>query len=93
MCFLQFLLSVISIHVLREEDDGSCISAKAVLYNFNPRPPRGGRPNHQSFGAYILLISIHVLREEDDVGGRVGQHPEKISIHVLREEDDSFPKN
>ena len=34
----------ISIHVLREEDDTEALSYVEVLYNFYPRPPRGGRP-------------------------------------------------
>ena len=37
-----------------------------VLSDFNPRPPRGGRPATAYHGYYKWLISIHVLREEDD---------------------------
>ena len=35
----------ISIHALREEGDKSRIRCSALQLNFNPRPPRGGRPD------------------------------------------------
>ena len=56
---------------------------------FNPRPPRGGRPDDPERNARHHRISIHVLREEDDIAllGEIGV--EIISIHVLREEDDN----
>ena len=34
----------ISIHVLREEDDGVDYGTPEQIQDFNPRPPRGGRP-------------------------------------------------
>ena len=34
--------------------------------NFNPRPPRGGRPEHISQVQPSDTISIHALREEGD---------------------------
>ena len=34
--------------------------------DFNPRPPRGGRPDLDDVGVPHIFISIHVLREEDD---------------------------
>ena len=34
--------------------------------HFNPRPPRGGRPDLTDLTAYALHISIHALREEGD---------------------------
>ena len=36
--------SLISIHALREEGDGPAIRPGHLLFNFYPRPPRGGRP-------------------------------------------------
>ena len=36
--------SVISIHAPREGGDISCAKWNAIFYYFNPRPPRGGRP-------------------------------------------------
>ena len=40
-CGRHFIL--ISIHVLREEDDRACPPTTTLPMNFNPRPPRGGR--------------------------------------------------
>ena len=61
----------ISIHVLREEDDTEALSYVEVLYNFYPRPPRGGRPGVAVKIPDTQNISIHVLREEDDALQRV----------------------
>ena len=36
------------------------------LYNFYPRPPRGGRPECVGTPCRALQISIHALREEGD---------------------------
>ena len=35
---------IISIHALREEGDFSPLDSLLVVFNFYPRPPRGGRP-------------------------------------------------
>ena len=40
----NILVIGISIHVLREEDDGSFVCVKKDACYFYPRPPRGGRP-------------------------------------------------
>ena len=40
-----------------------------ALWNFYPRPPRGGRLNNNVIGVVVCLISIHALREEGDFGG------------------------
>ena len=37
-------------------------------YDFNPRPPRGGRRRHTLPLSYRSAISIHALREEGDCG-------------------------
>ena len=80
---------MISIHVLREEDDarrGQCTPTSAY---FNPRPPRGGRRAGCYARHFVSCISIHVLREEDDYPLKVTLDlTPYISIHVLREEDD-----
>ena len=44
----------ISIHVPREGDDRSCGAGKSARTNFNPRPPRGGRPF--SLSLYLILV-------------------------------------
>ena len=41
--------SVISIHVLREEDDSTFRRMVLLREYFNPRPPRGGRPEVPAF--------------------------------------------
>ena len=41
---LYAFMEVISIHALREEGDGLPKNQPALLSNFYPRPPRGGRP-------------------------------------------------
>ena len=79
----------ISIHALREEGDPPLTPALAMVANFYPRPPRGGRPQGIRGSCVNFIISIHALREEGDVfvvdrpGGVPG-----ISIHALREEGD-----
>ena len=40
----------ISIHVPREGDDILPRSTSGPLIHFNPRPPRGGRPNNSLIG-------------------------------------------
>ena len=57
---------VISIHALREEGDDSCVMGYITIFNFYPRPPRGGRPWAFFAIAVAVLISIHALREEGD---------------------------
>ena len=57
--------------------------------NFNPRPPRGGRPRMQSAAFSGREISIHALREEGDVRNFIcPKATDAISIHALREEGD-----
>ena len=59
----------ISIHALREEGDADGVSLAAVIQNFYPRPPRGGRPSVVILGVIDTGISIHALREEGDSSG------------------------
>ena len=56
----------ISIHALREEGDPLQSPPCALLSNFYPRPPRGGRPPPGVLTAPTKRISIHALREEGD---------------------------
>ena len=60
---------------------------------FYPRPPRGGRPEIDSYLEETKLISIHALREEGDVHGLEKALSQKISIHALREEGDAIHRN
>ena len=58
---------IISIHVLREEDDILADAVRGLCgYHFNPRPPRGGRRINSKSRPLPASISIHVLREEND---------------------------
>ena len=57
----------ISIHALREEGDCKLRKRKDWATHFYPRPPRGGRREHQLLGEEPVEISIHALREEGDV--------------------------
>ena len=63
----------ISIHALREEGDGRLNVCFRDALNFNPRPPRGGRPV-QMVRYSSSRISIHALREEGDAVILVKRH-------------------
>ena len=56
----------ISIHALREEGDGRDLHLVFPLWDFYPRPPRGGRPGGRNREPDGQGISIHALREEGD---------------------------
>ena len=59
------------------------------VLDFNPRPPRGGRPRDLRRFDGLDEISIHALREESDVDQlETLQMQLEISIHALREESD-----
>ena len=79
---------MISIHALREEGDLHRVCAAQAFGNFNPRPPRGGRPDHREAVQEAQEISIHALREEGDGRADEGRLVDRISIHALREEGD-----
>ena len=57
----------ISIHVPRVEDDNRNGKKWFYEFNFNPRPPCGGRLKERYVGWAKSLISIHVPRVEDDL--------------------------
>ena len=57
---------LISIHALREEGDGMTRIVSWYLFNFYPRPPRGGRRPYRLRRSGERRISIHALREEGD---------------------------
>ena len=59
--------------------------------NFYPRPPRGGRREHQLLREEPVEISIHALREEGDEVCGADRRVCEISIHALREEGDAIP--
>ena len=56
----------ISIHAPREGGDRPRQNGKSCLANFNPRPPRGGRPWGRTKEPEESEISIHAPREGGD---------------------------
>ena len=58
---------IISIHAPREGGDTFGMSMSLVTTDFNPRPPRGGRPYAVNGYQKELDISIHAPREGGDV--------------------------
>ena len=79
----------ISIHALREEGDGGDGLRLRHLWNFYPRPPRGGRPVFS-----VAAKSQQHFYPRPPRGGRRGTFVRClndciISIHALREEGDS----
>ena len=78
----------ISIHALREEGDHHGAGHLRQPENFNPRPPRGGRPTTGFSSTTGLYFNPRPPR-----GGRRSQCQRRgrrnsISIHALREEGD-----
>ena len=80
---------LISIHALREEGDRLASSSALGVSNFNPRPPRGGRPcDCVAHNRHRLYFNPRPPR-----GGRPAFCSPYgvmcvISIHALREEGD-----
>ena len=85
---------LISIHALREEGDEEFLAIPSDLYDFYPRPPRGGRRRHR----WQSGREPYYFYPRPPRGGRLEfqsnrQHHQAISIHALREEgDQSFFK-
>ena len=78
----------ISIHALREEGDGAPQALPLLLDNFNPRPPRGGRPRLS-----LLTVTGQGFQSTPSARratGRIDAQASdiEISIHALREESD-----
>ena len=82
-------LIVISIHAPREGGDTAILPQQYSTYNFNPRPPRGGRPLCCSSDLTIRQFqSTPPARGATAIIG-VFQHVADISIHAPREGGDS----
>ena len=79
----------ISIHAPREGGDSQKWSYSPASSNFNPRPPRGGRPLHGSDmpANQRRFQSTPPARGATDIPQVVQQHP-RISIHAPREGGD-----
>ena len=65
---MQDQTSSISIHAPREGGDMTAVRHGRRFFNFNPRPPRGGRPSTNAARSVYLYISIHAPREGGDSG-------------------------
>ena len=63
------LEATISIHALREEGDAARHTASSHVLYFNPRPPRGGRLNCNSF----LLLAFLNFNPRPPRGGRLSR--------------------
>ena len=64
-------LRLISIHALLTEGDYIASSLKCYHFNFNPRPPHGGRLTSKSSKSRRIIISIHALLTEGDHGKEI----------------------
>ena len=81
---------IISIHAPREGGDGHVGVVGLETDDFNPRPPRGGRPHDISPFLSKKHISIHAPREGGDLGKWLPTTPSYISIHAPREGGDAI---
>ena len=79
----------ISIHALREEGDYPLFSPPFVCHNFNPRPPRGGRPQGSSTFTTGEIFQSTPSARRATLGWENGEGFPHISIHALREESDA----
>ena len=83
-------LAEISIHALREEGDFSLSYSHNGLYNFYPRPLRGGRPRcRQRRSAFLVFLSTPSARRATNQQ-KFNRRSVYISIHALCEEGDGF---
>ena len=82
---------IISIHALREEGDSHGILLRRSPSDFNPRPPRGGRPLPQ-WRCSALWSKFQSTPSARRATLRQAFQVQKyfISIHALREEGDVF---
>ena len=68
VAFMLFLLDI-SIHAPREGGDYHTIKKKSRIFNFNPRPPRGGRLPQRSLK---VLMDFHFNPRPPRGGRRAG---------------------
>ena len=86
---IQAFLILISIHAPREGGDPEPKSSLPFSRYFNPRPPRGGRPDCiADVLADTTEISIHAPREGGDNRMDHALYSKGISIHAPREGGD-----
>ena len=78
----------ISIHALREEGDLKASGSGLRLWDFYPRPPRGGRLVFAPLGNGLWNFYPRPPRGGRPADDPPGQRGRCISIHALREEGD-----
>ena len=81
----------ISIHAPCEGGDSQISTMCWHSADFNPRPPRGGRPGRLRAASPGRVISIHAPREGATFSLRLGRQQTLISIHAPREGGDVLP--
>ena len=81
-------IAYISIHAPREGGDYVFAPGSPLLYDFNPRPPRGGRRYMITSSLPYCIISIHAPREGGDLDFLGTVLDFIISIHAPREGGD-----
>ena len=80
----------ISIHALREEGDSGSNADGGRVFNFNPRPPRGGRLDHRGEHEMSKEFQSTPSARRATTPARALCRALRISIHALREEGDPF---
>ena len=80
--------SIISIHALLTESDGTVLELQCVLGNFYPRSPYGERLHYDNYNLHCTEISIHALLTESDISYLSIFRQARISIHALLTESD-----
>ena len=80
----------ISIHALLAESDKSAVAKRTLVYDFNPRSPRGERQAGYiaTYGTYTFQATLSARRATSD-SFTVAVKRRGISIHALREESDA----
>ena len=68
----------ISIHAPREGGDKARQLINIIYPDFNPRPPRGGRPPGVHGKNLVRLISIHAPREGGDINIDLFSHGKQL---------------
>ena len=79
---------LISIHALREEGDKKAQKRTWWQLDFNPRPPRGGRPSGRNCGRKRKRFQSTPSARRATLVNVFFHRRAEISIHALREEGD-----
>ena len=83
-----FSLLFISIHAPREGSDRGALSSRERVENFNPRSPRGERPDNLFLLPRLSLFQSTLPARGATLAGKPFAYYELISIHAPREGSD-----